>query len=350
MKKNCSVKDIRENQQVEGRFMVREMGRAETRTGKPYLNLTLMDAGGEISGRVWENADQLMEQCPAGAIVAITGLAQSYKNILQLRIDSIERLSAEEADLSLFVPSTPGNIRLMAQELLRLAAGVENPFLKELLTNIFGDRRLMADLKKAPAAKSMHHACLGGLLEHTLAVARLADQVCGLYPGLDRSLLLSGALLHDLGKLKEFDFSSFPFEYTDQGRLVGHMVLAIEMIQDKITRIPAFPQELAAQLKHLILSHHGRHEFGSPALPMMQEAFVLNFLDDLDAKINYLGRLAGQARGEGYQWTEYQRNLERFLFVRGHADMTPVPGTEAESNETDPRQRNLFGFSPETSP
>lgn len=347
MKKNCSVKEIRENQQVAGRFMVREMARAETRTGKPYLNLTLMDASGEISGRVWENADQLMEQCPAGAIVAITGLAQSYKNILQLRIDSIERVSAGEADLSLFVPSTRANIKLMAQELIRLAASVENPFLKELLMSLFGERRLMTALKKAPAAKNMHHAYLGGLLEHTLAVTRLADQVCGLYPGLDRSLLLAGALLHDLGKLKEFDFSSFPFEYTDHGRLVGHMVLAIEMIQDKISRIPAFPQELAAQLKHLILSHHGRHEFGSPSLPMMREAFVLNFLDDLDAKINYLDRLSSQCRSEGYQWTEYQRNLERFLFVRGHAAAGPAPTAEGDNNGADPRQRNLFGFSPE---
>ena len=328
--------------------MVREMGRAETRAGKPYLNLTLMDAGGEISGRIWENAEQLMEQCPPGAIVAITGLAHSYKNILQLRIDTIERVNAEEADLSLFMPSTTGNVRLMAQELLRIAADVENPFLKELLMSLFGERRLMAELKKAPAAKSMHHACLGGLLEHTLAVTRLADQVCALYPGLDRSLLVAGALLHDLGKLKEFDFTSFPFEYTDQGRLVGHMVLAIEMIQEKIARIPAFPQELAAQLKHLILSHHGRHEFGSPALPMMQEAFVLNFLDDLDAKINYLGRLAGQTRGEGYQWTEYQRNLERFLFVRGQAGNEAGSVAEEGNSDTDPRQRNLFNLSPET--
>lgn len=342
--KKLHIKDIRDLQQIHGQFLVRELARSETKAGKPYLSLVLMDASGEISGRVWENAEQLMEQCPAGAIVAITGLAQSYKGVLQLRIDTIQRVNDKEADLSLFVPATRGNIALMAKELVKLAHSVDNPFLKKLLASLFEERRLMTALKKAPAAKTMHHAYLGGLLEHTLAVAKLAEQVCGLYPVLDRSLLLTGALLHDLGKLKEFDFSSFPFDYTDQGRLVGHMVLAVEMIQEKIAQIPAFPPELATRLKHLILSHHGRHEFGSPALPMIQEAFVLNFLDDLDAKINYLERLAGQARGDGYQWTEYQRNLERFLFVRGHdAGRETGASVAGEDSGADPRQGSLFG-------
>jgi 3'-5' exoribonuclease len=233
----------------------------------------------------------------------------------------------------------------MAKELVKLAGSVENPFLKELLLSLFGERKLMAAMKKAPAAKAMHHAYVGGLLEHTLAVARLADSICTLYPSLDRSLLLAGALLHDLGKLKEFSFDSFPFEYSDRGRLVGHMVLGIEMIQEKINGISGFPEELGDRLKHLILSHHGRHEFGSPSLPMMQEAFALNFLDDLDAKINYLDRLAGQVKGEGYQWTEFQRNLERFLFVKGHrGDDGPASLDQGQANGVDPRQRTLFGL------
>lgn len=343
--KNIQIKEITDGQTVRDLFLVREMSRGETKAGKPYLSLVLMDASGEISGRVWENADQLMDECPAGAIVSVTGQAQAYKGILQLRIDTLAREEESRVDLALFVPSTRGNITLMARELLRLAGSVENPFLKELLLALFGERKLIQAFKKAPAAKVMHHAYVGGLLEHTLAVARLADSVSTLYPGLDRSLLVAGALLHDIGKLKEFSFDSFPFDYTDRGRLVGHMVLGIEMLQEKINSISGFPQDLADRLKHLILSHHGRHEFGSPSLPMMQEAFALNFLDDLDAKINYLDRLAGQAKGEGYQWTEFQRNLERFLFVKGQRSDDDAPlSDQGQDNGVDPRQRSLFGL------
>ena len=344
-KKNIQTKEITDGQAIHDLFLVREMSRGETKAGKPYLSLVLMDASGEISCRVWENAEQLMGECPAGAVVLVSGQAQAYKGILQLRIDSLSRVAESEVDLALFVPSTKGNVSEMAKELVKLVGSVENPFLKELLLSMFGERPLMAGMKKAPAAKAMHHAYVGGLLEHTLAVARLAESICTLYPTLDRSLLITGALLHDIGKLKEFSFDSFPFEYSDRGRLVGHMVLGIEMIQEKINGISGFPEELGDRLKHLILSHHGRYEFGSPSLPMMQEAFALNFLDDLDAKINYLDRLAGQVKGEGYQWTEFQRNLERFLFVQGpRAEDGSAPLDQGQDNGVDPRQRTLFGL------
>ncbi|HIJ90824.1 MAG: HD domain-containing protein [Desulfobulbaceae bacterium] len=343
--KRIQIKEITDGQTIHDLFLVREMNRGETKAGKPYLSLVLMDASGEISGRVWENAEQLMGECQAGAVISVTGQAQAYKGILQLRIDTLTRKPESEVDLALFVPSTQGNVVLMAKELIKLANSVENPFLKELLLSLFGERKLMQSLKKAPAAKVMHHAYVGGLLEHTLGVARLADSISTLYPNLDRSLLLTGALLHDIGKLKEFSFDSFPFEYSDRGRLVGHMVLGIEMIQEKINGISGFPEDLGDRLKHLVLSHHGRYEFGSPSLPMMQEAFALNFLDDLDAKINYLDRLAGQAKGEGYQWTEFQRNLERFLFVKGHrGDDGSPPLDQEQDNGVDPRQRTLFGL------
>ncbi|MDH5525492.1 MAG: HD domain-containing protein [Desulfobulbaceae bacterium] len=339
--KQLQAKDIKDGQAINDLFLVKEMNRGETKAGKPYLSLSLMDASGEIGARVWDNADQLMGQCPVGAIVAVTGQAQAYKGIIQLKIDAIQRVAENEVDPALFVPSTSGDIKLMSKELLKIISGVENPFLKELLLAIFGKKSLMRDFAKAPAAKAMHHAYVGGLLEHTLAVARLAEQVSALYPGMDRSLLISGALLHDIGKLKEFDFSSYPADYSDSGRLMGHMVLGIEMIQEKIDEVAGFPKELAVQLKHLILSHHGRHEFGSPTLPMMTEAFVLNFLDDLDAKVNYMGRLAKQIDGENYQWTDYQRNLERFLFIKGHKS-DELNQTNDQETDIDPRQHRLF--------
>jgi 3'-5' exoribonuclease len=186
----------------------------------------------------------------------------------------------------------------------------------------------------------MHHAYVGGLLDHSLGVARLAAKVAELYPDIDPSLLVTGALLHDVGKVEEFSYHAFPFDYTDSGRLVGHHVLGVELVQARIGRIPGFPGELALRLKHLILSHHGRHEFGSPAVPMMLEAFVLNFLDDLDAKVNYLKRLGSQAPAAGYQWTDYQRTLERFLYVQGRPESDPE--AEGEEAEIDPRQQNLW--------
>ena len=340
MTPRTTIKQIQDGQPVEGQFLVKEMGRGETKAGKPYLMLIVMDATGEMAGRVWENAEQLMAECPAGAVVALSGKAESYKGVIQLKIDTLKRIDPATVEPADFLPTTPGDIKAMARELTTIADGVENPFLRELLLAFVKDRKFMALFKAAPAAKAMHHAYVGGLLEHTLAVARLADQVCTLYPNLDRSLLLAGVLLHDIGKVKEFDTAKIPVDYSDTGRLVGHMLLGITMVEERISAINGFPPDLAARLKHLILSHHGSHEFGSPVLPMLIEAFVLHFLDNLDAKVAYFARLGSQVQGEGYQWSDYQRNLERFLYLRPSAPQGPIgPGN---APHIDPRQRNLF--------
>jgi 3'-5' exoribonuclease len=335
------IKDILDNQTVDGVFLVREVNRGETKNGKPFLALTIMDGSGDIACRVWEDADRYLESCPTGATIRIKAQAQAYRGVLQLRIDHLEKCDVSPAEMGALIPATSGDITAMAAELLRLAKSIDNTHLRELVLAFLNDRETFALFKKAPAAKFMHHACLGGLLEHTLGVARAADKVSGLYPAVDRSLLLTGAILHDIGKLIEFNYEVFPYDYSDRGRLVGHMVLAIEMIQEKIAASPGFPAETATHVKHLILAHHGRHEFGSPSLPMMLEAFVLNFIDDLDAKVNYITGLGQKLDGEGYQWTDYQRNLERFLYVRGtaagrndRADQTHL--------EVDPRQGSLF--------
>lgn len=341
MNNDLQIKDIQDGQTVDGVFLVKEMSRAETRAGKPYLSLVLMDRSGEISGRVWDNADQLMDRCPTGAVITLKAQAQSYKGILQLKVNEIH--TAEGLDPADFMPEAPGDVKSMASEFMKLVKSVEDPHLNHLLLAIFKKRTFFERFKKAPAAKAMHHAYSGGLLEHTLGVARLADLVSDLYPTVDRSLLLSGAFLHDIGKMREFSFDAFPFDYSTEGRLVGHMVLGIGMIDDKIAEIPGFPDETAARLKHLILSHHGRYEFGSPTLPMMLEAFVLNFIDDLDAKVNYINRLSGQVQESGYHWSEYQRNLERFLYLRGSNGDEENSRNNENGEDFDPRQRNLWG-------
>ena len=348
VEKKVFIKDIKEDQLVEDLFLVKEANRAETRNGKPYLIVTVMDRTGELGGRLWENVDRFMPACKVGNIVLLRGRAQSYKGTLQLKIDTV---NAVEKDRDSgwqpgdFLPATVGDVPAMAREILAYARSVTEPHLNKLLLAIFGNQDFFGAFQQAPAAKRMHHAYYGGLLEHTLAVTRLADSMAGLYPMIDRSLLIAGALLHDIGKTEEFSFDRYPFDYTDKGRLVGHLVLGAEMMLDCVKELDSFPPELATRLQHLILSHHGRYEFGSPCLPMTLEAFILNFIDDVDAKINYLDRLGSQSDEPGYRWTDFQKTLERFLYVRGgplpEPDGAVTPATEAEESEED-KQQSLF--------
>ncbi len=346
--KTVFINQIKEGQAVHDIFLVRDMSRAETRSGKPYLMLTLMDRTGEIAGRLWENADAFLDACEPGNLVQVSGGAQAFRGTLQLKIDNVLQLDKEDADIGLFLQGSKKNIDAMAMEIMDVAKSVRDPFCRKLLLKLYKDNSFFVEFQRAPAAKTMHHAYLGGLLEHTLAVAQLADMLADFYPALDRDLLLAGALLHDIGKTRELAFDSFPFSYTDRGRLVGHLVLGVEMIQETIKTIADFPEDLATRLQHLILSHHGRYEFGSPSLPMISEAFVLNFLDDLDAKLNFLGRLEGQTAEPGYQWTDFQRTLERFLYVKGrpHVERESSHAHDQQDGEDNAdlnsKQQNLF--------
>jgi len=329
MDKGIFVKDIKDGQQVEGIFLVKEMSRGETRNGKPYLALQLMDNSGEIAARLWENAHQFQDLCPAGSFISVSAQAQAFRDVLQLKIVSLRPIASAEVETSLFMPATGKDVEAMWADLLDFVRSFEDESLRQLLDAFCADASFRERFSRAPAAKHMHHAYLGGLLEHTLAVCRLVEAVCRLYPFLDRDLLLAGAVLHDAGKIEEFSYDTPPFNYSDRGRLEGHMVLCVQMLQEKLRRLPAFPAERASLLKHLILSHHGRHEFGSPTLPMTLEAFVLNLLDDLDAKANYIGRLGDRLEDDSYQWSDYQRTLERFLFIRKMDDAPNPEGLTA---------------------
>jgi 3'-5' exoribonuclease len=346
--KKLFANQIQEGQAIKETFLVKDMNRAETRAGKPYLMLTLMDRSGEIGARLWENADAFLGACEPGNLVQITAQAQAYRGTLRLKVDNVLPVSTEDSERELYLQASKRDIAEMASEITSMAKKVQDSFYRKLLLTFFSDSSFFMKFQQAPAAKSMHHAYLGGLLEHTLAVAKLADMVAGSYPALDQDLLMTGALLHDIGKTRELAFDTFPFEYTVRGRLVGHLVIGAEMIQNTIKTIPGFPEDQATRLQHMVLSHHGRYEFGSPALPMISEAFVLNFLDDLDAKLNFLNRLEEQAPSPGYQWTDFQRTLERFLYVKGrpHAE-AETPGTDEQqnaedSNKPNSRQPNLF--------
>ncbi len=369
--KGIFISEIREGEAVEGVFLVKELNRGETRAGKPFLRLTLVDQSGEISGPVWEDAETLAPLCQAGSFIKLSGRGESYRGTPQLKINQVEAVDREAVDLADFMPSGEFDRQELETELDKILGCIHDPHLERLLAAFFQDPEMRQRFATAPAAKAMHHAYLGGLLEHTVAVANLTVAIGRLYPAVDRDLLLAGALLHDVGKTEELTYQEYPFGYSNRGRLVGHLVIGAEMIREQAQQLPDFPPELTERLQHLVLSHHGRHEFGAPTLPMMQEAFILHFLDDLDAKVNYFGRLSRRAEEPGYQWSEYQRNLERFLYLRGpesaaepggsggdsFRDDTPLrrqqsaanPGRDPEPSEdpagpaADPRQKGLWG-------
>jgi 3'-5' exoribonuclease len=336
--KTLFISNIQDGALISDQFMVKQCSQAETKAGKPYLNITLMDQSGVISGKIWDQAARFLPECQEGGVVAVQAKVQSYRDNLQLNISTIQQLDPSTVDMGQFIPSTDNDVEQMTTEFIMLAKSVKDPFIRKLLLKFFNNEEFLALFKRAPAAKGMHHAYLGGLLEHTLGVARLADQVAKLYPDLDRSLLLAGAMLHDIGKVKEFSFDSPVIDYSDPGRLMGHMVIGVEMVQERIQAIRDFPEDLGVRLKHLILSHHGRYEFGAPTLPMLMEGFVLNFVDDMDAKLNTIAGVAKKATTNGYQWSEYQRSLERFLFVKGHSETEEDEHVHPQEN----KQPSLF--------
>jgi len=339
MEKNVFVTDLKEGDRFGDLFLVKNVKQGETRAGKPYLVLTVMDKTGEVSGPIWDNVQALQKMCVAGEVVQLTGMVQSYRDSLQLKIDGINAVPRSEVEQAHFYPASPRDIPDMASEAQKLIQSISNPYLKKLLTYFFAKSDLWPVFQEAPAAKGIHHAYLGGLLEHTLSVAKVADFLARHYVGVDRSLLLAGAFLHDIGKLEELKMDGGLVEYTVRGRLKGHLVIGSEMVARAAAKIRDFPEELLEQLQHLILSHHGRHEFGSPTVPMTVEAFILSFLDDLDAKMNITEQLRRKMNNEEMSWTEYQRSLERYLYLGGYEEK------EQESEvlrSNDSRQPSLF--------
>lgn len=341
-RKTVYITDLKEGLQLHDLFLVSKKNLAETKSGNPYLALTLMDRTGEIEARAWDNAARLDAVAEVGRIVLVEAQVKAFRDQLQLTVTGLQLVAEGSVDLAHFMPASRRGVSDMQAELAGLIASVADPGLNRLLTGLF-QGKLLQEFSRAPAAKMMHHACLGGLLEHTLSVAGLALKICDHYPRLDRDLLLAGALLHDLGKVREFSYASLPFDYTDQGRLIGHLVLGTEMVRRQAESVPALAPARLDQLLHLILSHHGRHEFGSPCLPMTSEAILLHHLDDMDAKMELIDRLSEQVEGDGYRWSDYQRSLERFLFLRGRdgaAPPQPQPQPVPEPEASEPEKKN----------
>lgn len=341
MQKKRFIEDLVVGEQLDDLFMVKSARLGETRAGKPYLTLTFADKSGEISGPAWDNAEALEQICSAGSVVRVYGVVQVYRDRLQLRVDNVAPIETTEYEPEEFVAASQRDAEGMHRDLEQLIGGLGNSFLKKLLRRILAGKAVGEEYKKSPAAKGIHHAYLGGLLEHSLSMARVASMLAGHYPSIDRDLLVAGALLHDIGKTVELENEVGVIEYTSIGRLKGHLVIGCELIGREAAAIKDFPEELLVHLQHLILSHHGRQEFGSPVVPMTAEAVLLSFIDDMDAKMNLIEQLSRKMKSEAPQWSEYQRSMERHLFLR------PWPQGETEAGREEvpdgsAKQQSLF--------
>ncbi|PKN16487.1 MAG: HD family phosphohydrolase [Deltaproteobacteria bacterium HGW-Deltaproteobacteria-23] len=319
------VNGIKDRDQLKEVFLVKEKITAMAKNGKPYLTIKLMDKSGDVDAKVWDNVDEVAARFEKNDFLEVSAKASVYLGKMQLVISELRKVPEEDVILADFLPETDRDIKEMEGELARLVGTVKNNWLSRLLNSFFTDQDIMGLYRMAPAAKGMHHVYLGGLLEHSLAVASLVDAVVPLYQGLNRDLLIAGALLHDVGKVREMQFFR-SFDYSDEGKLIGHITIGVEMIHERACRIADFPPDLAMQLKHLILSHHGQYEYGSPKRPKTIEATILNYLDDLDSKINGIRthiRKEGEMQGS---WTAYHRLYDRYFYVdRSEEPMADEP-------------------------
>jgi len=307
------INEIRENAIVEGIFWVKEKAMPLSRTGNPYLRVRLADRTGEIEGRIWDGVEEFAGLFERDDFIHIKAQATSYQDRVQLNIKSLTKAGEDEVKLDEFLPSSLRDPDEMLGELVAIAQGIENQYLQELVMAFLENEEFTPLFKRAPGAKRLHHCYLGGLLEHTLSVVQLIQKLKGYYEGIDHDLLLAGGILHDIGKVHELTYER-AFDYTDVGRLVGHIVMGVEMIDKEIARIEGFPTELAMLMRHLMISHHGQHEWGSPTRPMTLEAQILHHLDDLDAKVSGIKEFMEKAE-QGATWTDYHRMFERFFYM-----------------------------------
>ncbi|MBW1820303.1 MAG: HD domain-containing protein [Deltaproteobacteria bacterium] len=315
--KKLFIKDIRAGDFVDDIFVLLKKTVAQKRDGNNFLNVTVSDKTGNIKGVIWDNIDEISADTASGNFVQVQGTVSEYKGTLQLVVKNMTTIPADSINPSDFLPATRRDIDKMFLRLLKITATMEAGHLKKLFETFFNDMDFVRKFKNAPAAKKMHHAYIGGLLEHTLSMALLADRIAGHYSGVDRDLLIAGTILHDIGKIREFNYK-YSIDYSDEGRLLSHIVIGIMMLDEKLEEVEDFPQDQAVLLRHMIVSHHGTREFGSPEPPKTIEAVLLNYIDEIDAKVN--GIRAFMAKEDPNEsWTSYHRLLGRH-FYRGKGD------------------------------
>ena len=305
------IETLREGERVQEVYLCKQKSSAMTKTGKEYENVILQDKTGQLDAKIWDPGSMGIDDFDALDYVEVHGDVTVFNGQTQLSIKRARKVSEESVDPSNYLPCTDKNMDEMMTELLKFIASVNNPYYKQVLTKLFIDNTEFAEaFKKHSAAKSVHHGFIGGLLEHTLSVAKMCDFFAKQYPILNRDLLMTSAICHDIGKV--YELSDFPMnDYTDAGQLLGHIVMGSEMLGKIMDSIPDFPTKLKNELKHCILAHHGELEYGSPKKPALIEAMALNLADNADAKIETMTELLNSnSSASSDQWLGYNRLLE----------------------------------------
>ncbi len=329
--KGAFVVDLRLGERVTAFFLVRhkQLEPFRDRSKGEFLTLMLADRSGQILARVWEGAPELAETFAEGEVVKVAGDLEEYLGRTQLIVQKLRRAHESEYDLADFLPATEKDVEAMLAAVDATVAGIGQPQLRARRQHFYDDAEFRAQLSRAPAARRVHHAYLGGLLEHLTEVLRLADTVLALYPDLNGDLLRAGALLHDVGKLREYTWEP-DIDYTDEGRLLGHVVMSDEMVAHVIAHRPDFPAELAMRVRHMILSHHGRYEWGAPRRPQTLEALALHHIENLSAQMGRFRSLLAARREPGQAWTGYDRLLDRQLYAGRDDDLTIEEASQQE--------------------
>ena len=302
------IADLREGDHISGIYLCKNKQNLKTKAGKSYYSMLLQDKTGTLDAKVWD-LNNGIEHFESMDFIKVDGLITSFQGALQVNVRRVRRTQEQEYDIRDYLPTSRFDIEEMMKELVEIIQTIKNPYLKTLLDSFFvKDKEFIKSFKAHSAAKSVYHGFVGGLLEHTLSVTKLCDFYCKRYPILNRDLLLTAAMCHDIGKTTEL--SLFPEnDYTDEGQLIGHIVKGTEMIHDRIRDIPNFPQVLANELKHCILAHHGELEYGSPKKPALVEALALNLADNTDAKMETMTEFFAGAM-DGSEWLGYNRLFE----------------------------------------
>ena len=314
----CPIAELKAGDTLDDIYRVASKDLRTTNNGSLYIHAIIADRSGQVVARMWNATQALYDSLPEGGLAGLRGRVESYKGRPQLIIDGVRTIEPGTVDASDFLPATELDVEALWKRVVEILRTVESPELKALLAKFIKDPQFAANFKRAPAARGLHHAYLGGLLEHTLNVLELGVLVCPRYPDVSRDLVLVGLFLHDVGKTAELGYET-NFDYTNEGQLLGHIVQAVIWIDRYAREIEAetghpFPPDLLMVLKHIIVSHHGKHEFGSPRLPAMPEAILVHYLDNLDAKVAMMADAVESDPDQRSDWTTYLKALETRIF------------------------------------
>ncbi|MFA4886552.1 MAG: HD domain-containing protein [Desulfotomaculaceae bacterium] len=310
------IEQLKPGQEVNGIFVLKTKKLLPLRSGTGhYLAVVLGDKTGQMEGRAWESVNEIQESCRVGDIVNVQGQVAEYNGTAQIQISAMSVCQEGEADPYRFIPSSTLDLDTARAKLLLVIGSLHNPHLKSLLSLILSDDDFHNALFTSPAAKRNHHATIGGLLEHSLGIVSAAEQIAPVYPKIDRDLLVAGALLHDIGKVEEYSFGT-DIDFTDEGRLLGHIVLGVRLLDKYISRLPDFPEELRLKLLHMIVSHHGQYEWQSPKRPKFLEAAVLHHLDMIDAAVDMFSSAVESRADQEDHWTGWVKGLDRYVFCK----------------------------------